>query len=145
MYNVQKLFPAPVWPLITIDYVKVFCVIILQYLSILSLHICSAIFYSEYDCSLWTQLFDIEPTGYQPIVFSIEARINSSFIGMLYNVIKYYPFLINIASMNIEGIFHLFSTAFSFVGLNKIEYCTAGIYDDGISSFTITLLNILSA
>ena len=47
--------------------------------------------------------------------------------------------------MNLEKIFCLFSTAFSFIDLNNIEYCTAGISDDGISYFTITLLNGLPA
>ena len=64
---------------------------------------------------------------------------------MLYNVIKYSPISNNIAPMNIEKRFQLFSAAFSFVDLDNIEYCTAGISDDYISSFTITLTNRLTA
>ena len=64
---------------------------------------------------------------------------------MLYNVIKYSPISNNIASMNIERRFRLLSTAVSFVDLNNVEYCTAGISYDGILSFTITLSNILPA
>ena len=63
---------------------------------------------------------------------------------MLYNVIKYSPISNNIASMNLEKKY-IFSAAFSFVGLNNIEYFTTGISDGGISPLTITLSNILPA
>ena len=77
--------------------------------------------------------------------FFIETLVNYSFIGMLYNVIKYSPIYNHIESMNLEGMFILFYTAFSFIDLNNIGYCTAGISDDVISSFKITLLNKLTA
>ena len=64
---------------------------------------------------------------------------------MLYNVIKASPISNNIASNNLERRFHILSTEFSFIGLNNIEYCTAGVSDDYISSFTITLTNRLTA
>ena len=43
--------------------------------------------------------------------------------------------------MHLETIFRQFSTDFSFVEVNNIEYCTADISDDCISFFTITLSN----
>ena len=64
---------------------------------------------------------------------------------MLYNVMKYSTIYNHIESMNLGGIFHLFSTTLHFVDLNNIEYCTAVISYDGISYFTITLQNRLPA
>ena len=141
IYNIQKFFPAPV----STDYVRVVCVIILKYVSICSLHICSDIFCYKYDCSLWTWIFDIESTGSQSIEYYIRSLINYYFIGMLYNVIKYFPISNNISSMNLESRFYLLSTVFSFIGLNNIEYITVDICYDIISSFTITLSNIIIA
>ena len=64
---------------------------------------------------------------------------------MLYNVIKSSPLSNNIALTNIEKRFHSFFKTFSFVDINTIEYCRIVVSDDGISFFTIKILNILSA
>ena len=64
---------------------------------------------------------------------------------MLYNVIKYSTISKNIASMNIERIFCILYSAFYFIELDNIEYCNAGISDDGISYVTITIQNRLTA
>ena len=77
--------------------------------------------------------------------FSIKALVNYYFAGILYKVNKYYPIFNNVSSINIVRIFILLSTDFSFVDTNNIEYCTVVISYDVISSFTITLSNIIPA
>ena len=121
IYNIKKVFYAPVWPLTTTDYFEVVCVIILHDASILSFRICSAVFCYRYDYSILKLTFDIEPEGYKSSVFSIKALISLYFIGMLYDVIKYSTISNNIVSMNLERILCTFFTAFSFVDLNNID------------------------
>ena len=65
IYNILKVFTAPGWPLITSDFVKFVRAIILQYLSILSLHICSAIFCSNLIFLHITNIIPINGIFYQ--------------------------------------------------------------------------------
>ena len=62
---------------------------------------------------------------------------------MLYNLIKYSPIYNNITPTNLERISCLLYADFYFIDINNIEYFIAGISDDGISSLTIEISNML--